>query len=71
MYVMFLIHFLSFTAPRNIHVGHLVQKKTTTATAPTPVLAAAAAVDDDEEGWFTLIIAYKHRHTNLLKNRTD
>ena len=70
MYVMFLIHFLSFTAPRNIPVGHLVQKKTTTATAtaPTPVLAAAAAA---EEGWFTLIIAYKHRHTHLLKNGTD
>ena len=62
-----LIRFLSFTAPSNIPVG---QKKTTTATATAPAPAAAtaaapaAAVDDDEEGWFTLIIAFKHRHTS-------
>ena len=57
--------FLSFTAPSNIPVG---QKKTTTATATAPAPAAAtaaapaAAVHDDEEDWFTLIIAFKHRH---------
>ena len=62
-----MIRFLSFTAPSNIPVG---QKKTTTATATAPAPAAvtaaapAAAVDDDEEGWFTLIIAFKHRHTS-------
>ena len=45
----------------------------TTATVPAPALAAAvaAAVDDEEEGWFTLIIAFKHRHTHLLKNWTN
>ena len=62
-----MIRFLSFTAPSNIPVG---QKKTTTATATAPAPAAAtaaapaAAVDDDEDGWFTLIIAFKHRHTS-------
>ena len=60
-----MIRFLSFTAPSNIPVG---QKKTTTATATAPAAATAAApaaaVDDDEEGWFTLIIAFKHRHTS-------
>ena len=39
---------------------------TATATAPAPAAATAAApaaaVHDDEEGWFTLIIAFKHRH---------
>ena len=64
---LFLIHFLSFTALSNIPVGHIVQKKMTTATASSN----AAAVDDEEEGWFTLIIAFKHRHTSLLKNWTD
>ena len=58
-----LIRFLSFTAPSNIPVG---QKKmtTATATAPAPAAATAAAVDDEEEGWFTLRIAFKHRHTS-------
>ena len=36
----------------------------TTATATAPAPAAATAVDDEEEGWFTLIIAFKHRHTS-------
>ena len=44
---------------------------TATATAPAPAAATAAApapaVDDEEEGWFTLIIAFKHRHTSALK----
>ena len=56
---------MSFTAPSNIPVG---QKKMTTATAPAPAAAAAAApaaaVDDEEEGWFTLIIAFKYKHTS-------